>query len=166
MRPMSSRSSHVPFGLVLIRFVAGAIAMTHGWGWIRDAPLSGSSVRRAVSASVEDLPGIVAWWGETLLLSNPDGVAFLWTWAAFLVGAALTSGALTRPAGTLAALFAFHGALYGPEEHLALFQLYTVAAIACAAGAAGRRLGLDSELDSRLPTWLTWNKDRGPSIFG
>jgi len=154
-------SSAPSIGLVLVRLVTGAILVFHGWRWLQGPGIDPEQVRLAVQRSLDGLPGLLAGWGEHVLLSNPDAIAFLWTWAAFLCGCLLFLGALTRPAGWVAVLFLLHGYAYGPEPDRLLFLVLLVSCLACALSRAGRRIGLDVAFDEHFPGWLTWTRRPG-----
>ena len=152
------------FGLVMIRVALGAILVRHGWAAMQGGLVTGADVRDGVRATLADVPGIVAWWGETVLLANPDGIAFLWRWAALLCGAGLLFGALTRPAGTVAALFAFQAFLFAEGETRLVLGLIAIACAACAVSRAGRRLGFDTMFDQHFSPWFTWTRRRGAAF--
>jgi len=161
---MASSPSRPTFGLVLVRCAIGLVFLWHGWAWVSEKSFTGSDVVEHVRASAERHSGFVTWWGETVLLYNPDAIAFLWSWAALVFGVLITLGALTRPAGALAALFCCHGLLYGPSDQDVAFLLLLVGALASAASGAGRRFGLDTAFDQNFPSWITWRR-RSSSIF-
>ncbi len=149
----------------MIRVALGAILVRHGWAAIHAAGVAGADVRDHVRAALGDVPGVVAWWGESVLLANPDGIAFLWRWAALLCGACLFLGGLTRPAGTVAALFAFQAFLFAEGEARLALGLIAIACAACAVSRAGRRLGLDTVFDQHFSPWVTWSRRRSNAVF-
>jgi len=153
---MAREATSIPLALVGVRVSAGLILLTHGWSWLHGEGPGGDAIRRATVAALPDLARPLAWWGEAVVLYNPDAMGFFWRWSAFLFGLALVLGALTRPAGTLAALVLCHGLLYGPPQHDLTFTLLLVSCLASATGGAGLRLGLDAAFDQHFPSWLTW----------
>ena len=155
---MARQTNQVPLALVGVRVTAGLILLSHGWRWLHGSGPDGDAVRTSAKAAMADLSGLFAWWGESVILYNPDAMGFFWRWAAFLFGLSLLLGALTRPAGTLAALVLCHGILYGPEEQDLTFTLLLVSCLASAWGGAGLRLGLDAAFDEHFPSWLTWSR--------
>lgn len=159
------RGTEPTLGLVLLRVVMGLVLVKHGWSWLRGGGLDGHRIRGLVEHRVQDTSGLVAWFGESVLLDNPAAIAFFWRWGALLLGVALATGTLTRPAGWLSALFLLGSMAYGdPADSLLAFVL-AVIGIGCALGSAGRRAGLDAELDERLPGWLTWTARERKSMF-
>ena len=162
---MARKASFSPtLGMVLIRVVAGAILLIHGWNWLHDGGIDGRTVLRSVEASLDGLPAVVEWWGENVLLQNPDAFAFFWRWGALLCGLSLLLGGLTRPVGVVACVLLAHGIAYGPERYELLYLLLAVASFACAISGAGRRLGLDALFDLHFPAWVTWTR-RSSSSF-
>lgn len=157
---MARRPLPPSLGLVLVRLVTGAVLAAHGWRSVRALEPSGRVLERTVEDALAGRGALLAWWGETLLLGNPDAIAFLWRWTALFTGILLVLGALTRPAGWIAALFLAHAWVYGPPEDRVTFLLLLVSAVASALSRAGRRFGLDRLLDEQLPTWLTWTARR------
>jgi uncharacterized membrane protein YphA (DoxX/SURF4 family) len=153
---MARRRSEPSGGLVLVRIVSGLVLLVHGWGWLARPGLDGMAIQRTVVSSIASQNGLVAWWGESVLLSNPAAIAFLWRWAALVLGLCLALGALTRPAGTLAAVFLLHGLVYGPASEETLCLVLATCVLGAALSGAGRSLGLDAALDRELPKWLTW----------
>ena len=153
---MARERTTTPLALVAVRVTAGLILLLHGWRWLQGEGPDGAAIRASVQAALPDLWGPFAWWGDTVILENPDAMGFFWRWSAFLFGLALTLGAFTRPAGTLAAVVLCHGLLYGPPSADLTFSLLVVCALASATGGAGLRLGMDAAFDPHFPTWLTW----------
>lgn len=158
---MAKKPPPPSLGLVLVRLVTGLVLLRHGWRWVTAGGVDGRTVRRHATEAIADLGGVLAWWGETLLLGNPDAIAFLWRWAALLCGLCLLLGALTRPAGWIATLFLLHAYAYGPASEALTFLLLLVCSLACALSRAGRRLGLDPMFDAHFPPWLTWTRSQG-----
>ena len=157
--------SITPLGMVLIRVVTGAVLLLHGWEWLKEGTLTGSVVLRLVEDALPGLPASIGWWGESVLLVNPDAFAFFGRWAALLIGVALVLGALTRPAGLLAVLFLGHAIAFGPVEAELAFVLLAVSAFACSVSGAGRRLGLDALFDQHFPSWVTWTRSSSSSFL-
>lgn len=151
-------------GLVLIRIVVGVVLFSNGWRWLSESTLDGTVVETIVTASAGELSAPLAWWGDTFLLYNPDAMAFLWRWGALWIGVLFILGALTRPAGALAALFLAHALCFGPREYELSFLLLLVSSLAISSARAGRRFGLDSVFDQHFPSWMTWTRRSG-SIF-
>lgn len=151
--------------MVLIRVVLGAVLLVHGWRWITDGGFDGRTVLASVDAALGKLPALAAWWGEEVILRNPDAFAFLWRWAALLAGLCLLLGGLTRPAAGVACVFLAHGIVYGPEARELLYLVLGVAGFSCAISGAGRRLGLDAAFDQHFPSWLTWSRRSSSSLF-
>jgi uncharacterized membrane protein YphA (DoxX/SURF4 family) len=154
-----------PLGMVLIRVVTGAVLTLHGWRWLMDGTLTGSVVLEGVEDALPGLPGAVAWWGENVLLVNPDAFAFFTRWAALVIGILFVVGALTRPAGLAAVLFLGHAIAYGPVEAELALVLLAVSAFACSVSGAGRRLGLDALFDEHFPSWMTWTRSSSSSFL-
>jgi len=152
------------FGLALIRIVTGLVLFSSGWRWLSESTLDGSVIETSVTPSLGELSAPLAWWGDTFLLYNPDAIAFLWRWGALWLGLLFIVGALTRPAGALAALFLSHALCYGPREYELSFLLLLVSSLAISSARAGRRLGLDAVFEQQLPSWMTWTRRSG-SIF-
>ena len=94
-----SQTSRPTLGLVLIRVAIGVVLLMHGWSAVHGGGVDGDAVRDVVHGTLSGAPEPIAWWGQNVLLSNPEGVAFLWRWAALVCGLGLALGALTRPAG-------------------------------------------------------------------
>ena len=164
---MAKNASPFPTaGLVLVRLVCGLVFVSHGWRWISEDTLGGAQVRSAVDAALVHGRSGFDWWGREVLLSNPDAVAFLWTWMALLAGVCLFLGALTRPMGTIAAFFLLNGWMFGPETHRLLFLVLAMSCLACAIGRAGRRFGMDRMFDQYFPGWLTWNRGVKRTFLG
>ena len=155
----------VPLGMVLIRVVTGAILLAHGWDWLKSGELDGRLVLDAVTGQTAGATGWVAWWGENVLLSNPDAFAFFWRWGALLIGIAFALGALTRPAGLIGVVFLMHGFAYGPEHLTLVWILLTVACFGCAVSGAGRRIGLDAMFDQHFPSWVTWSRSQSSGFL-
>lgn len=146
-------------GMVVVRVALGLTLFLHALGAIRSGMPDGFALGNQVRARLDDVPSVAAFWGESVLLENPDAVAFLWRWAVLILGAALLAGALTRPVGWLTTLLLLHGWLYGPELTGPACLFAAACAAGCALSRAGHRLGLDPLLEQMLPSWLTW---RGP----
>ena len=159
---MARRDRPLPgLGLVLIRLVTGATLMSRGWSWIAEGLPGGRSVERFVREARGRIPDLLAWWGDHVLLVNPDAIAFLVRWVALLSGLCLVLGALTRPAGWIAVFFLTHAYVYGPESQELVFLLLLVSCLACALSRAGRRAGLDRMFDEHFPAWVTWSRSSG-----
>jgi uncharacterized membrane protein YphA (DoxX/SURF4 family) len=156
-----TRSSKPPLGLVLVRLCIGAIFAHHGWTLLRSGGVDAQVVRKGVREAALSLNGLFAWWGETVLLYNPDAIAFLWRWGALVCGLCLLLGALTRPVGWIATFFLLNAYAFAPAGRELLFLLLLVCALACALSRAGRRMGLDPMFDQHLPSWLTWTRSQG-----
>ncbi len=149
----------LPLGMVLIRVVTGAILLAHGWGWLKTGEFDGATVLGVVEAGRDPAAwGIANWWTEHVVLANADASAFLWRWAAFLIGVAMTIGALARPAALIGVFFLLHAFFYGPSELELVWILLIVSCFACAISGAGRRIGLDAMFDEHFPTWVTWSR--------
>ncbi|MFT4709753.1 MAG: putative membrane protein YphA (DoxX/SURF4 family) [Planctomycetota bacterium] len=157
---MASASSLPNGGLVLIRIALGCLVTSTGWAWAAGGELDGGQVRAVVRHHLDDLAGPFAFWGDKVLLYNPDGLAFLVSWSVLIAGVCLLLGALTRPAGWLVTFLAFHLYLYGVDAMAAPAILLMAAAAGCAISRAGRRFGLDIALDGTLPSWITWVRGR------
>ncbi|MCZ6598232.1 MAG: DoxX family protein [Planctomycetota bacterium] len=155
-----SQTSRPTLGLVLIRVAIGVVLLMHGWSAVHGGGVDGDAVRDVVHGTLSGAPEPIAWWGQNVLLSNPEGVAFLWRWAALVCGLGLALGALTRPAGLLAGFFALNAFLFveGPER--LTVGLVAVCCLACALSRAGRRLGLDTMFDQHFSPWITWTRRR------
>ena len=145
-------------GLVLVRLTTGLVLLVHGWRWLATGEFDGALVRDTVDSALVEGRGLLDWWGRDVLLSNPDAIAFLGRWVAFVTGACLTLGALTRPMAVIAAFFLLNAWQFGSEGHEILFLVLATSCIACAVSRAGRKLGLDSVFDQHFPAWLTWTR--------
>ena len=157
---MASVSSLPNGGLVLVRITLGCLATSTGWAWAAGGELDGGQVRAMVRQHLDELAGPIAFWGDKVLLYNPDGLAFLLSWSVLIAGLCLLLGALTRPAGWLVTFLAMHLYLYGAESSGPLAILLMAAGAGCAISRAGRRFGLDIGLDGTLPSWVTWVRRR------
>ncbi len=156
---MARKESRSPAaGLVLVRLTTGLVLLVHGWRWLATGDLDGGLVRDTVDSALVEGRGMIEWWGREVLLSNPDAIAFLARWVAFVTGACLTLGALTRPMATIAAFFLLNAWGFGSEGHGVLFLVLAACCVACAMSRAGRRLGLDTVFDQHFPAWLTWTR--------
>jgi len=157
---MGRKNSPFPTaGLVLVRLACGLVFVRQGWEWIATGTLHGAVVRAAVEDSLVHGRAWFEWWGRDVLLSNPDAIAFLFQWIALFAGVCLFLGALTRPAGVIAAFFLGNAWMFGPPSQRLLFLVLAVSCLACSIGRAGRRLGLDRMFDQHFPGWLTWSRD-------
>lgn len=151
---------HPTAGLVLIRLFIGLLLVVQGWGAVNGDEVDGRFVKNAVEDTVADAPALVAWWGETVLLSNPDGVAFLLRWSVLIGGLLLLLGGLTRPVGTLLGLLMLQLFFYSEGDVRLTFALVSLSCLACALSRAGRRFGLDTMFDQHFPSWVTWTRGR------
>lgn len=160
---MSKRSQSSAAGLALVRFLAGCTLFGRGWNWIHEGGLDGRLVLENTRAALLEMNGFLHWWGESVVLSNPDASALIWRWSALLIGSCLMLGAFTRPAGFIACFFLLQGYAFGPESMAIVFWLLIIPCLGCAIGAAGRDFGLDKLLDESCPSWMTWTtrKKRG-----
>ena len=163
---MSKRSQSTSAGLALVRFLTGCTLFGRGWIWVRGEGFDGRLVLENTRAALLEMNGLLHWWGESVVLSNPDASALIWRWAALLIGVCLMLGALTRPAGIIACFFLLQGYVFGPESTGMIFWLLIIPCLGCAVGSAGRNFGMDKLLDESCPSWLTWStsKKRG-NIF-
>lgn len=157
---MASASSLPSGGLVLLRITLGWLATSTGWAWAARDELDGGRVRAVVRLHLDDLAAPFAFWGDKVLLYNPDGLAFLVSWSVLIAGICLLLGALTRPAGWLVAFLALHMYFYAADSATPLAILLMAAGVGCAISRAGRRFGLDIALDGTLPPWITWVRGR------
>lgn len=155
---MARKSSAAPpFGLVLVRLTLGVVLLHRGWRWVQDESLGGGEVRRLVDAALAKSGAVAGWWGEDVLLMNPDAIAFLCRWLALLGGICFVVGALTRPLGVILAFFLINAWAYGAEDHRTLFLVLLASGLACAVSRAGHAFGLDAALEIHAPRWLTWS---------
>ena len=69
----------------MIRVVTGAILLIHGWDWITEGGFDGGVIRASVEATLVTSSSSITWWGERVLLQNPDAFAFFWRWGALFV---------------------------------------------------------------------------------
>ncbi|QDU66796.1 DoxX family membrane protein [Engelhardtia mirabilis] len=158
---MASSSQPRPTaGLVLIRVAAGALLTRAGLLGLPGETTGGAYIRDSVEAALPDLPGLARWWGESVLLENPDAIAFLWKWLVLAVGLGLVFGALTRPLGAIGTLLMLNAWLFGAAESALLHLLLAACCFGCFMSGAGRFLGLDLVLDASLAQWLTWAPKR------
>ncbi|MEX1025181.1 MAG: hypothetical protein WD226_08905 [Planctomycetota bacterium] len=154
-----------PWGLVLVRLAVGWIALSSAWHWAQDGLFDGRELTFVVRQALEGKGAISRWWGETVLLANPEAVLFLWKSMAFVTGFGFLFGALVRPIGAFAVLFLLNAAAFGPDGSERLALLLAVCCLGCASSHAGRGFGLDVLLDPTLPSWLTWTKGRRRTLF-
>jgi uncharacterized membrane protein YphA (DoxX/SURF4 family) len=147
-------------GLAAVRATCGAILLRAGWSGLAAGAPAGPDLRALLEARQESLPATLAWWSRTVLLENPDAVAWLWRWLLPLVGLALLVGALTRPLGLLAGLLLLHAYAYGSPQLATQHLLLGTCAVICATAGAGRTFGADALLVGTLPSWLTWTEPR------
>lgn len=160
------RTDHTPpLGLVLIRVVCGIIAVSAGLEWWRDAHFDRRAMELALRAGIKHRGALGTWWGESVLLVNPDAALFLWKTMVLTAGVSFLTGALVRPIGTLAAFFLVQAAFYGPTDSSTLAFLLATCFAGCALSHAGRGLGCDIVLDETLPSWVTWTKPRRRGLF-
>lgn len=160
------RTNHQPsFGLVLIRIVVGLTVFVVGWGWWGDASFDPRTLEITLRAGIERRGTLGTWWGQSVLLVNPDALLFLWKTMTLVAGTSFLLGALVRPVGTLAAFFLVQAALYGPPGHGGHIALLIACFLGCAIGHAGRGLGCDLVLDEMLPSWASWTRARRRSLF-
>ncbi len=157
---MSTRPHSHPAGLALIRVLTGQFLFFRGWSWVQDGSFDGQLVLDRVRASVADASGLVEWWGNSVVLANPDASALFWRWAALICGALLVLGAFTRPAGYIASFFLCQALLFAVPGEGTIFLPVLFACLGCAVAGAGRDYGLDQVLDESCPGWLTWTKGR------
>ena len=158
---MASSSEQRPTaGLALVRVATGALLTRSGLLGLPGEDTGGAYVRDSVEASLPDLPGLARWWGESVLLENPDAIAFLWKWLVLAAGLGLLFGALTRPLGAIATLLMLNAWLFGSAESALLHLLLAACCFGCFISGAGRTLGLDVFLDSTLASWITWSPKR------
>ena len=157
---MANVSSLPSGGLVLIRIALGALVSSTGWAWAANDELTGGGVREMVREHLDDMSAPLRFWGDSVLLYNPDGLATLISWSVLLAGVCLLLGALTRPAGWLVAFLGMHIFIYAASSVTPLAILLMVTGAGCAISRAGRRFGLDIALDGNLPSWMTWVRGR------
>ncbi|MFT5286022.1 MAG: putative membrane protein YphA (DoxX/SURF4 family) [Planctomycetota bacterium] len=163
MSSPASSSARKGWSLVIVRITVALLLLTEGWSAIQVGVPDGGDLESSISERLDEHSSLLAWWGETVLLANPDGTAFLWRWGLFLFGFLLTLGALTRPAGFLAAFLMLNAWAYGPIEMSDAFLLAAACCLAASISSAGRQMGLDSIFDQHFPSWLTWvHRDRSP----
>lgn len=157
MAPRSSGPAAPSWGLVIVRLATGLTLLRAGWERIADG--AGSWVVESTANRIASAPEYFGWWGREVLLRWPAQASTLACWGAFLLGSALFLGLLVRPAGWLSAFLLANVYFAGPVVHQPYVLLLAACVLACSVGRAGRRVGFDELLDSRLPTWLTWARD-------
>jgi uncharacterized membrane protein YphA (DoxX/SURF4 family) len=143
------------WGLVVVRVAAGWVLMREGWRLVRATLPTGPEIDVLVRTAHDGLPGPLRWWANTVLLENPEALAFLWRWALLVAGLGLLIGFLTRPLGLLAGILMAHGALFGRPEQSLAHALLLIMVLGAALSQAGTRAGLDASLLDHLPSWLT-----------
>ena len=151
-----AKSTRTNWSLVLVRLTVALLLLTQGWAAVQAGSPDGGDLQGSISVRVGDQDGLIQWWGETVLLNNPEGAAFLWRWGLFLLGLLLTLGALTRPAGLFAAFLMINAWAYGPAELSETFLLAVACCLSASISGSGRFFGLDSIFDHHFPSWLTW----------
>jgi len=149
-------NARTSWALVLVRLTVALLLLTQGWSAIQAGTPDGGDLQGSVSSRLADQNGMLQWWGETVLLNNPDGAAFLWRWGLFLLGLLLTLGALTRPAGLFAAFLMLNAWAFGPAYLSETFLLAVACCLSASISGSGRHFGLDSIFDQHFPSWLTW----------
>jgi uncharacterized membrane protein YphA (DoxX/SURF4 family) len=142
--------------LALVRVVTGLILLRGGRAAAGQAASLAATIEGFVREGLEQRSGPLRTWSRSVLLENPDALAFLWHSGLSLVGLALLFGALVRPACGIAAVFVLHGWWFGPSTSHALHLLLLACFAALAGAGAGSTLGVDGILDRTLPRWLTW----------
>ena len=163
---MNKASQSQAAGIAVIRVLIGWSLFTHGWSWLGADGFDGNVVLDSVNASLADMSGILHWWGENVVLKNPDASALLWRLGALFIGASFLLGALVRPAGYFACFFLLQGIAFGPAANSQLFWIYLIPCLGCAIGCAGRAYGMDKALDENCPAWMTWTKHKkGSNLF-
>jgi len=146
-------------GIVLVRMAFGLLLFSYGWGAVRADRPDPAALEDMLRGGMDELAGLLASWGEFVLLENPDAIAFLWSWGSLGFGLLFLLGALVRLTGCLAALALTHAWVFGPPEHASMMLFLAACALACASARAGNQLGLDPWLERHLPSWLSL---RGP----
>jgi len=154
MQPQSAPPTPPTWGLVIVRVAAGLTLVQAGWGRIADG--AGTWVIESTAGRIASSPDYFKWWGQEVLLRWPALFSTLACWSGFLLGAALLLGILTRPVGWASAFLLANVYFAGPADQQPYVLLLAACALACSVGRAGRRIGFDELLDSRLPVWLTW----------
>ena len=154
---MAGTSTVPGLGLALTRLTLGIMVARQGWAWVTGEGLGVRTFRRWIEDA--DASGLLGWWGDRVLLHNPDASAFLLSWTLLLAGIAMTLGAFTRPAATWVGLVALQAWAFEVVEPRTAI-LVAVVSLACVMSRAGRKLGLDAALDGNLPTWMTWVRGR------
>lgn len=150
-------SSHSPaWGLILVRIACGLILFLQGWEQLRDGIQA--DLILAAQPRFETAPAAYRWLAEHLFLEAPAVFAHILVVGALVCGTGLVLGALTRPAGCLAALGLANAYLAGPPEAQPFVLLLSICCLACALSRAGRYAGIDGSLESTLPGWMTWVK--------
>ncbi len=148
-----------PLGLALIRVGVGALLLDEARRAYR-SPV-GPHLVEDCAPRMALAPDPLAWFGQEVLLREPAFFAWAFVIGTALLGGAYFVGALTRPASlALLAHCTFRWA-YGPPHERALALLLALCAAGCFLANAGRRLGLDATLASRLPSWITWSAGKG-----
>lgn len=154
MPPLASASSQPGWGIVLLRVYLGGSMLYGAWHWILAG--AGASLIAAMRPRLTDAPAWYAWFAEGVLLRAPGFSGQCIQWSQFLFGTLLLLGVLVRPVGVLSAVLMLVLYLGAPPHLQRYFALAAVCALALALSNAGRRIGLDRELDQRWPAWLTW----------
>lgn len=151
-----SSSGGPSWGLVLVRVAVGALLLAHGAAAIADG--AGAEIVLAARPRIEEAPELYRSFGEGLVLEHPWFFSRVIVLGELVAGVALFLGALTRPAGYLAALVAFGAYFAAAEPERAWVLLVGVACLGCAVSRAGAKAGADVFLDERLPAWMTWTR--------
>jgi len=144
------------WGLVIVRLAVGMTFVQAGWAKITQGV--GPWIVEGTASRIASSPRYFSWWGREILLRWPDFFAIVISWGAFVAGVGLFLGILVRPMGWFAALMLANIYFAGPRLHQPYVLLLAACVVACAVGRAGRRIGFDELLDSRLPGWLTWTR--------
>jgi uncharacterized membrane protein YphA (DoxX/SURF4 family) len=156
MARVEGNAGRTTWGLFLVRVTVGLLLVTQGWTAVQETYPAAAELRSCIDERLEEHTGLLAWWGETVLLANPNGAAFLWRWSLLVLGLLLCLGALTRPAGLFAAFLMLNAWAFGPNELSESLLLAVACCLSASIAGSGRHFGLDSIFDQHFPSWMTW----------
>ncbi len=154
---MAASSSSTPsFGLALVRIAVGGLLLFEAQRLLRAG--IGTWIVEDTAYRIADAPEWYARFGQEVVLRFPAPIAWLVFGGTLLGGIAFFIGALVRPAAFGVMFMMLNVFFAGPALRREEALLVAACAFACFVSKAGRRFGLDEQLDARLPSVLTWSR--------
>lgn len=154
---MAAASSPPPsFGLALVRIAVGAALLLEAQRLWRGGV--GPSLVEDAAYRIAEGPELYARFGQEVVLRFPELFAWLVFGGTLAAGMAFFVGALTRPAAVGVMFLMLNVFFAGPPQRREYAALVGLCALACFVSKAGRRLGLDEQLDAKLPLSFTWSR--------